>query len=290
MPPPLHDPDVWLFDLDNTLYPARCNLFAQIDVRIGRYISDWLKVDPEEARRVQKAYWRDHGTSMRGMMSLHGVDPRHYLDYVHDIDYSPVPPSPELEKALAALPGRKIIFTAGDVPHAEKVMERLGVAHHFEAIFDIVAGDYWPKPHQAIYDKLVVKHNVDPTRAAFADDIAVNLKPAHDMGMRTVWIRTEESVKRAEGVNLDHIHHQTDDLATLARRLGRGRGASRSEDPDPGCRRGRRLLGRAPAPGRHRRHLPAAREARRDGEQERPGGEEPEERRRGAAGEGRDQG
>src|SRR5258708_18984188 len=97
--PPGHDPDVWLFDLDNTLYPARCNLFAQIDVRIGRFISDWLKVDPEEARRVQKAYWRDHGTSMRGMMTLHGVDPRHYLDYVHDIDYSPVPPSPALEKA-----------------------------------------------------------------------------------------------------------------------------------------------------------------------------------------------
>ena len=126
-------------------------------MRIGRYISDWLKVDAEEARRVQKQYWRDHGTSMRGMMTLHGVDPRHYLDYVHDIDYSPVEANPALEKSLAALPGRKIIFTAGDVPHAEKVMERLGVAHHFEAIFDIVAGDYWPKPHQAIYDKLVVQ-------------------------------------------------------------------------------------------------------------------------------------
>jgi putative hydrolase of the HAD superfamily len=149
------DPDVWLFDLDNTLYPARCNLFAQIDVRIGRYIADWLKVDAEEARRVQKQYWRDHGTSMRGMMSLHGVDPKHYLDYVHDIDYSPVEANPALEAALRALPGRKIIFTAGDVPHAEKVMERLGVAHHFEAIFDVAAGDYWPKPHRQIYDKLV---------------------------------------------------------------------------------------------------------------------------------------
>ena len=92
--PPKHDPDVWLFDLDNTLYPARCNLFAQIDVRIGRYIADWLKVTPEEARVVQKQYWRDHGTSMRGMMTLHGVDPTHYLDYVHDIDYSPVEANP----------------------------------------------------------------------------------------------------------------------------------------------------------------------------------------------------
>jgi len=212
--PPLHDPDVWLFDLDNTLYPARCNLFAQIDVRIGRYISDWLKVTPEEARVVQKAYWRDHGTSMRGMMTLHGVDPTHYLDYVHDIDYSPVEANPALEASLKALPGRKIIFTAGDVPHAERVMERLGVAHHFEAIFDIVAGEYWPKPHKQIYEKLVRQHGVDPTRAVMADDIAVNLKPAADMGMRTLWIRTDESVKRAADVNLDHIHHQTDDLAT----------------------------------------------------------------------------
>ena len=213
MPIPLHDPDVWLFDLDNTLYPARCNLFAQIDVRIGRYIADRLEVDLDEARRVQKQYWRDHGTSMRGLMTLHGVDPRHMLAFVHDIDYSPVLPSPDLDAALAALPGRKIIFTAGDVPHAERVVERLGVARHFEAIFDIEAGDYWPKPHQAIYDKLVVKHGVDPARAAMADDIAANLKPACTMGMRTVWIRTEESVKRVAGLDLDHIHHQTDDLA-----------------------------------------------------------------------------
>jgi putative hydrolase of the HAD superfamily len=212
--PPLHDPDVWLFDLDNTLYPARCNLFAQIDVRIGRYIADWLKVDAEEARRVQKQYWRDHGTSMRGMMSLHGVDPKHYLDYVHDIDYSPVAANPALDASLGALPGRKLIFTAGDVPHAERVLERLGVAHHFEAIFDIVAGEYWPKPHKQIYEKLVLKHGVDPARACMADDIVVNLKPACDMGMRTVWIRTDESVQRAEGLDLGHIHHQTDDLAT----------------------------------------------------------------------------
>src|SRR5258708_36560267 len=101
---PKHDPDVWLFDLDNTLYPARCNLFAQIDVRIGRYISDWLKVDAEEARRVQKADWRDPRTSMRGMMTPHGVDPRPYLAYLPHIDYSPVPASPGLGAGLTPLP------------------------------------------------------------------------------------------------------------------------------------------------------------------------------------------
>jgi putative hydrolase of the HAD superfamily len=213
MTAPLHDPDVWLFDVDNTLYPAGCNLFAQIDVRINRYIADRLELPLDEARVVQKQYWREHGTSMRGMMTLHGVDPHHFLDYVHDIDYSPIAANPALEASLAALPGRKIIFTAGDVRHAERVMARLGVTRHFEAIFDIAAGDFWPKPHQAIYDRLVAKHAVDPARTAFADDISANLKPAHGMGMRTVWIRTEESVKRAADANLDHIHHQTDDLA-----------------------------------------------------------------------------
>ena len=206
--------DTWVFDLDNTLYPHHVNLWQQVDARIGEFVCNWLNVGPEEARNIQKDYYRRFGTTMRGMMTLHGVDPRHYLDYVHDIDYSPVIADPSLEASLKALPGRKIIFTAGDVPHAEKVMERLGVAHHFEAIFDIVAGAYWPKPHQAIYDQLVRKHGIDPTRAAFADDISVNLKPAHAMGMRTIWIRTDESVKRAVDTNLDHIHHQTDDLAT----------------------------------------------------------------------------
>src|SRR5713101_7333745 len=100
--PPLHDPDVWLFDLDNTLYPARCNLFAQIDVRIGAYICGWLKIGPEEARRVQKQYWREHGTSMRGMMTLHGVDPQHYLSYVHDIDFFKDAATTEIYKLGAA--------------------------------------------------------------------------------------------------------------------------------------------------------------------------------------------
>ena len=211
---PGHDPDVWLFDLDNTLYPARCNLFAQIDVRIGRYISDWLKVDAEEARRVQKQYWRDHGTSMRGMMSLHGVDPTHYLDYVHDIDYSPVEANPALESvaARAARPqahlhrGRRAACRAGDGAAGRGASFRGDLRHRRRRLLAQAA----PADLRAAGRK----HGIDPTRAAFADDIVVNLKPAHDMGMRTVWIRTDESVKRAADADLDHIHHQTDDLAT----------------------------------------------------------------------------
>src|SRR5215470_11101633 len=135
----------WVFDLDNTLYPARCNLFAQVDRRIGLFIEGLLGLEQGPARELQKRYFREHGTTLRGLMTHHGIDPRAFLDFVHEIDLAPVPPSPALDAALAALPGRKFIFTNGSVAHADRVMGRLGVAHHFEGIFDIVAADYLPK-------------------------------------------------------------------------------------------------------------------------------------------------
>lgn len=205
-------PAAWLFDLDNTLYPARCDLFAQTDRRIGEFISKLLDVHYDEAKRIQKDYWKAHGTSLRGLMTLHKVDPVPYLDYVHDIDYSPVVDTPRLDEALKKLTGRKIVFTNGTVRHAERVLERLGVAHHFEGIYDIVAADYIPKPEMVVYRDIVGRFGVDPARAIMLDDIAVNLKPAHALGMRTVWIRTPESTQRAQGLPLDWIHHQTEDL------------------------------------------------------------------------------
>ena len=216
--PPLHDPDVWLFDLDNTLYPARCNLFAQIDVRIGRYISDWLKVTPEEARVVQKAYWRDHGTSMRGMMSLHGVDPTHYLDYVHDIDYSGLPHLPELATQISKLPGRRLIFTNGSRRHAEKVASKLGVRHLFEDICDIQALAFVPKPERAAFDKMIALHNINATRAAMFEDMPQNLISPHDMGMTTVLVKSNYvdhpvQIEMRKWHELPaHVHHMTEDL------------------------------------------------------------------------------
>jgi putative hydrolase of the HAD superfamily len=217
-------PDAWLFDLDNTLYPARCDLFAQTDRLIGEFISKLLDVHYDEAKRIQKDYWKTHGTSLRGLMSLHQVDPVPYLDYVHDIDYAPVEPSPRLDQALTQLTGRKIVFTNGTVRHAERVLERLGVAHHFEGIYDIVAADYVPKPEMVVYRDIVGRYGVDPARAVMLDDIAVNLKPAHALGMRTVWIRTPESTQRAQGLALDWIHHQTEDLVDWLHDYLDGRG------------------------------------------------------------------
>ena len=203
--------ETWIFDLDNTLYPASCNLFAQVDRHIGEFIAGLLKIDADEAYRIQKQYFRDYGTSLRGLMIHHDVDPQIFLDFVHSIDVTPVQPSPPLERALGLLPGRKIVFTNGSARHAENVMARLGVSHRFDAIFDIVAADYFPKPEPFIYDILVRRHWIDPKRAVMVEDLAKNLLPAHDMGMTTVLVRHAAEWAQ-DGADAEHVHHLTDDL------------------------------------------------------------------------------
>jgi putative hydrolase of the HAD superfamily len=203
--------DVWVFDLDNTLYPRDCDLFAQIDVKMKSFISQLLSIDEEEAHRIQKEYFHTHGTTLRGLMDNHGLAPSEFLDYVHDIDVSPVPPNPALDDVLHRLPGRKIIYTNGSVIHAENVSHRLGIRHHFDGIFDIIAADYNPKPAREPYAQMIRDHDVDPTRAVMLEDIARNLAPAHELGMTTVWIRSEHD-HSAMGSDGDHVHHVIDDL------------------------------------------------------------------------------
>jgi putative hydrolase of the HAD superfamily len=206
--------DTWVFDLDNTLYHASHNLFDQVSDRIGQFISNYLGVNREQARLLQKQYWHEHGTSLRGMMVKHQCPPEDFIEFVHDIDLSVIPADPELDAVLATLPGRKVIFTNGSVPHAERIMQRLGVARHFYGIFDIVACDYIPKPELEVYQRLVGHFGFDPARAIMLDDMAHNLKPAHQLGMRTVWVRTAESLERLQAMGGDrtHIHHETDDV------------------------------------------------------------------------------
>lgn len=203
--------EVWVFDLDNTLYPRDCNLFAQIDVKMKTFISELLDVDVEAAHRIQKQYFRSHGTTLRGLMDNHGLAPEEFLDYVHDIDVTPVPPNPALDDVLHRIDGRKVIFTNGSVIHAENVLGRLGISHHFEDIFDIIAANYVPKPERSAYELFVRKHDIDPTRAVMLEDIARNLEPAHEMGMTTVWLRSnhDHSAMGSEG---DHIHYVINNL------------------------------------------------------------------------------
>ena len=208
---PLRETETWVFDLDNTLYPAKCRLFDQVDKNITRFIMQFLGLEWDDAYGLQKGYFRQYGTTMNGLMTMHDADPHEFLEFVHDIDLSPVEPNPRMDAALAKLPGRKIIFTNGSTAHAEGVMGALGVTHHFEAIFDIVASDYRPKPERIVYDKFVADHNVNPTRAVMVEDMAHNLAPAHEIGMTCVWITSDNDWAKA-GHDGDHVHHVVEDL------------------------------------------------------------------------------
>lgn len=217
--------DVWIFDLDNTLYPASCDLFEQVRLRIGDFIAERFGIDAEAARALQRKYFQEHGTTLRGLMTVDGVAPGEFLDYVHDIDVTPVPPSPALDESLAALDGRKLIFTNASTAHAERVMERLGVARHFEAIIDIVASDYRPKPDRRAYDRMVAAHGIDPSAAVMVEDMAVNLVPAHAMGMTTVWVRTEHAWTGPKPGET-HVDREIDDLSEWLTSIVAARAAS----------------------------------------------------------------
>ena len=218
MPPsprPLSEIEVWIFDLDNTLYPASCNLFAQVDRRIGEFIAAHFGIPYDEARAMQKRFFREHGTTLRGLMVEHDVDPVPFLDYVHAIDVTPVAPSPELDRALERLPGRKVIYTNGSIQHAANVTDRLGITRHFDTVFGIVEAGYVPKPDPRPYRELVERHGIAPTRACMVEDIARNLVPAHALGMTTVWVRSEADWSRPDegGVGTGaHIDYVVDDL------------------------------------------------------------------------------
>ncbi len=217
--------ETWIFDLDNTLYPASCNLFDQIHRRMGEFIAELLGVELDEAKRLQKIYFREHGTTLRGLMNVHNIDPTRFLDHVHRIDLAPIPPDAALGAALAALPGRKLVFTNGTVRHAENILAHLGIEGHFAGIFDIAACGYVPKPDPAGYDALVRRFAIVPARAAMIEDMAKNLAPAAALGMTTVWLRGTIDWAR-EGAEAAYVHHVAEALTPFlaeiaARREGR---------------------------------------------------------------------
>ncbi len=210
--------ETWIFDLDNTLYPEHINLFAQVDVRIRDYVQELTGLDSQKAHRLQKDYYRRYGTTLRGLIIEHDVSPDAFLEYVHDIDHSPVPRDPELGAAIEKLPGRKFILTNGTVKHAEAVAGRLGITGHFEDIFDIVAAGHLPKPNAETYDKFLGMHTIDPSTAAMFEDLPRNLNVPHELGMRTVLIvpqGTREVFRESwelEGAADPHVEFVTDGL------------------------------------------------------------------------------
>jgi putative hydrolase of the HAD superfamily len=211
--------DAWVFDLDNTLYPAHLDLWSQIDHRMKDYIARFLDLSHDEAFRLQKDYYRRFGTSMRGLMINHRLDPADFMAYVHDIDHSLLQPDPKLGAALEKLPGKKLILTNGSVAHAEAVTKCLGLDHHFDGVFDIVAADFVPKPNPETYARFLDRHGVDAGRAAMFEDLARNLSVPHALGMTTVLVipdETREVLREAwelEGHGAPHVDHVTSDLA-----------------------------------------------------------------------------
>jgi putative hydrolase of the HAD superfamily len=219
--------DTWVFDLDNTLYPHHVNLWQQVDQRIGEFVGAWLKVSPVEARRIQKDYYRRYGTTMRGMMTEHGVRADDYLAYVHQIDHSPLQPNPAMGAAIARLPGRKLVLTNGSTDHADKVLQRLGIDRHFEAVFDIIAADLEPKPAAQTYWKFLRDYGVDPLKSAMFEDLARNLVIPHQLGMTTVLVVPDGSREvvredwELEGRDGAYVDHVTDDLTGFLQKLSR---------------------------------------------------------------------
>jgi putative hydrolase of the HAD superfamily len=178
----------WIFDLDNCLYPASSGLFSLIDERMGAYIARLLDCDADEAKRVQKRHFHQHGTTLAGLMKEHGVDPHDFLEQVHDIPLDRVQCDERLGRLLPRLPGRRFVFTNGDAPYARRVLEAIGVHSHFDDLHDIHASSYRPKPDPHGYELLCERFGIDPSHALLADDMVKNLAPAKALGMTTVWV------------------------------------------------------------------------------------------------------
>lgn len=213
------DVEVWIFDLDNTLYDPSAALFSQIEQRMTAYVSRHLGVTPDEADRLRDDYWRRHGTTLAGLMREHGLAPGPYLADVHAIDFSVLSPDPALAGAIAALPGRKIVHTNADAAYAAQVLERRALPV-FEAVYGIEEVGFHPKPDRRAYDAVIAAHGIDPTRAAFFEDDPRNLAVPHEMGMRTVLVghgRHGPDELPEDHRHGPHVQHRTHDLTGFLR-------------------------------------------------------------------------
>lgn len=219
--------DTWVFDLDNTLYPAHHEVWTRIDTRMKGYIAELFGIHPDDAFRIQKEYYRRYGTSLKGLMIEHGVEPAAFLDHVHDVDLSCLDAAPRLAAAIESLPGQKLVYTNGSERHARNVLARLGIDGHFAAVHDIVAAEFHPKPTEEAYARFLKVHGVDAARSAMFEDLARNLEVPHRLGMVTVLVTppadaaATREVWEYEGRDEPHIHHVTDDLTDFLESLVR---------------------------------------------------------------------
>ncbi|WP_425083323.1 pyrimidine 5'-nucleotidase [Ruegeria profundi] len=202
----------WVFDLDNTLYPPQMRLFDQIEVLMTDYVVQAIGVDRAEADRLRGHYWREYGTTLAGLMAEHDLDPDPYLHAVHQVDLSHMDPDTELADHIRALPGRRIVYTNGSAPYAERVLEARGLNGLFDAIYGVEHAGYRPKPEKAAFEAIFAQDGITAEAAAMFEDDPRNLAAPHEMGMRTVHVAPDPH-------DADHIHHHTDDLTAFLARL-----------------------------------------------------------------------
>jgi len=208
----------WLFDLDNTLYSGTTKVFEQVDKKMSQFISEKLNVDLKEAKKIQKKYFYEYNTTLNGMIKNHKINADEFLDFVHDIDVDFLKEDIQLGQELKKLNGKKIIFTNGSRKHAINITQRIGIDQYFDDIFDIVDSEFIPKPSIEPYIKLVKKHKIDPNLCVFIEDIARNLKPAYEMGMKTIWIENDEqwAKKFSDG---EFVNYKTNNLSEFLKKI-----------------------------------------------------------------------
>ena len=208
----------WLFDLDNTLYDGATKVFDQVDKKMSKFISKKLNVSIDEARKIQKNYFQEYNTTLNGMIKNHKIDADEFLEFVHDVDLSFLDKDKDLEDEIKKLDGKKIIFTNGSRAHALNVTQRIGIDKLFDGIFDIRDCEFIPKPSKEPYKKLVECYKIEPQYCIFFEDIARNLRPAHELGMKTVWIKNNEPWA-AKYSDSDFINYKTDNLAKFLKEI-----------------------------------------------------------------------
>jgi len=208
----------WIFDLDNTLYSGKTKVFEQVDKRMSKYISDKLNISVEEAKKIQKNYFHKYNTTLNGMIKNHKIDPDEFLEFVHDINIDFLQKNPVLGKEIEKLDGKKIIFTNGSRKHALNVSKQIGIDQLFDDIFDIVDAEFIPKPLLEPYKKLVEKHKIDPKLCVLVEDIARNLKPAYEMGMKTVWIENDEPWA-SKFSDSEFVNYRTNNLSEFLKKI-----------------------------------------------------------------------
>lgn len=209
--------DTWVFDLDNTLYPHESQVWPQVDARITLFLTDLFGLDGLSARALQKYFYQRYGTTLSGLMQENDVSPDDFLDFVHHIDLTLLDPDPHLGDAIAALPGRKLIYTNGTRKHAENVAGKLGILGKFDGVFGISEGGLTPKPERAAFERFFAAFDVRPENAAMFEDMEKNLIVPHEVGMRTVLImpKTPDPFREAWEqviVKAGHVQHATTDL------------------------------------------------------------------------------